>query len=124
MRGVNRYTATAALIAAVAIGWNVYVAMTADGVLEGRVTAADGAPVAGAVVRLRERTMVSSEPRAEVRTDARGRFRVEGLAYHHILLEAEAPGFKPLERQSVRLWFRGQHRTLAGPLRLVPAARP
>src|SRR5215475_12332803 len=116
MRGANRYTVTVAVIAFTAVLWNGYVAMTADGVLEGRVLAADGRPLGSATVRLRERTMVSSEPRAEARTDGDGSFRFEGLAYHHVLLEAEAPGFKPLDRQTVRLWFRGQHRTLAAPL--------
>ena len=121
MRGVNRYTVTAAAIAAAVIGWNAYVGLTADGVLEGQVTAPDGRPVAGATVRLRERTMVSSEPRAEAVTGGDGRFRFQGLSYHHLLLEAEAPGFRPLDRRTVRLWFRGQHRALDRPLRLEPA---
>ena len=93
MRGINRYSVTAAVLAVSVVGWNAYVAATADGVLEGRLVADDGRPVNGATVRVRERSMVSSEPRGEARSDADGRFRFEGLsAGDHSLEVGEVPG--------------------------------
>ncbi|MBM3567757.1 MAG: carboxypeptidase regulatory-like domain-containing protein [Alphaproteobacteria bacterium] len=120
-RWINRYSITFGLIGLAVLGWNLYVAAHRDGLLTGRVAAADGSAIAGATVKVRERTMVSSEPRAEAKTDAQGRFRVEGLDYHHLLVEVEAQGFKPLPRQSVRLWFRGQNRALEAPLTMERA---
>ena len=120
-RWINRYSITFGLIGLAVLGWNLYVAAHRDGLLTGRVVAADGSAIAGATVKVRERTMVSSEPRAEAKTDAQGRFRVEGLDYHHLLVEVEAQGFKPLPRQSVRLWFRGQNRALEAPLTMERA---
>jgi len=120
-RWINRYSITFGLIGLAVLGWNLYVAAHRDGLLTGRVVAADGSAIAGATVKVRERTMVSSEPRAEAKTDAEGRFRVEGLDYHHLLVEVEAQGFKPLPRQSVRLWFRGQNRALDAPLTMERA---
>jgi hypothetical protein len=108
------------LLALGAIGWNAYVALHDDGVVEGRVVRPDGRPVAGARVTLSERTLTTLEPRATVDTDADGVFRFAGQSAHHFALEARKDG-DVAPRTLHRRWFRGQNLRLPEPLRLGPA---
>lgn len=94
--------------------------LTRGASIEGTVTA-DGAPVAGAVVRvvdvLRKGAEETGPVERECVTDAAGRFSAGGIAPRGKFLQVDAPGFAP-----VRL---GPVRAAAGtppqvPVRLVP----
>jgi hypothetical protein len=116
----HRYAIVLGGLALATLAWNGYVVTHDDGVVAGAVVGPDGRPVAGATVRLAERTLTTLEPRAAVQTDAAGRFRFAGQAAHHFVLEAEHPGAGRAPRQAYRRYFRGQNLTLAEPLRLAP----
>jgi hypothetical protein len=115
----NRWVVVPALLAGMIAAWNIHVAANANGVIEGRVVDSRGAPIAGAAVTLFNRSFITSEARQNVTTDAGGRFRITGNASHAVQLGAEAPGFAPGPRRTVRLLFRAQDVTLADPLVLV-----
>lgn len=117
----SRWVVVPGLIAAVTLGWNVYVAANATGVIEGRVVDASGRPVPGATVTLFNRSFITNDPRQRTVTSADGRFRFENNDSHAVQLEAEVDGLGRSERRTVRLWFRAQQRRLASPL--VLAAR-
>ncbi len=116
----SRYALPLGLLALGAIGWNAYVALHDDGVVEGRVVGSDGRPVAGVRVTLSERTLTTLEPRATVDTDAGGVFRFMGQPAHHFALEARQAGGGVAPRTLHRRWFRGQNLRLPEPLRLGP----
>jgi hypothetical protein len=116
---INRVTLTFGAIALVVVAWNLYVAAHDDGLLEGRVVDAAGAPVADAAVVLNERTIVSLAPIAETTTDAAGHFRFERHDRHALVLTASKDGVGASPRVEVKLYFRNQNRTLAAPLTLV-----
>lgn len=115
----NRWVVVPGLLAIVIAGWNIHVAANANGVIEGRVVDAAGAPIAGATVTLFNRSFITSEARQTMTTDASGSFRITGNASHAVQLGAEAPGFAPSPRRTVRLLFRAQDVTLAQPLVLA-----
>ena len=118
MRGwlVNRVTITFALIAAIVIGWNLYVQAHDDGVLVGQVVDANGTPVAGATVVLSEQTITSLSPIAETVTDEAGGFRFEGHDRHALVLTAEKAALGQSPRVDVRLYFRNQNRVMGTPI--------
>ena len=118
---LNRYSITLAIIAVATVLWNAYVALHDHGVELRLVVDAGGRPVVGVKVVLRERTLVTAEPRGETTTDADGRFRFTGLRYHHMFVDAERPGSATV-RRDVKLYFQGQDRTLEEPLRLTAKA--
>ena len=115
----NRWVVVPALLAIVIGAWNVHVAANANGVIEGRVVDAAGTPIAGATVTLFNRSFITSEARQTMLTDATGHFRITGNQSHAVQLGAEAPGFAPGPRRTVRLLFRAQDVTLAQPLVLA-----
>ena len=118
MRGwlVNRVTITFALIAAIVIGWNLYVQAHDDGVLVGQVVDTNGTPVAGATVVLSEQTITSLSPIAETVTDAEGGFRFERHDRHALVLTAEKAALGQSPRVDVRLYFRNQNRVMTAPI--------
>jgi hypothetical protein len=116
---LNRVTLTFGTIALVVLGWNLYVAAHDDGILQGIVVDAAGAPVADAAVVLNERTIVSLAPIAETRSDAAGHFRFERHDRHALVLTASKAGVGASPRVEVKLYFRNQNRTLAAPLELA-----
>lgn len=107
-------------IAAVVLGWNLFVAANNGGVVEGRVVDATGSPVPGAAVLLFERAFIVSNERQRTAADAQGRFRFEGNASHAVQLQA-VNGAVRSERVTLRLWFRAQNRRMEAPLRLPQA---
>lgn len=113
---INRVTITLGLIVVVVVAWNLYVQAHDDGILEGRVVDASGAPVADAKVVLSEQTIVSLSPIAETTTDAAGRFRFERHDRHALVLTAEKPGLGQSARIDVRLYFKNQNRALDEPI--------
>ena len=124
MRGwlVNRVTITFGLIAAIVIGWNLYVQAHDDGVLVGQVVDGTGAPVVGATVVLSEQTITSLSPIAETATDAAGGFRFAGHDRHALVLTAEKAALGQSPRVDVRLYFRNQNRVMAAPIVIDEAA--
>ena len=88
----NRFVLTFGGIALAALVWNIYVAFNDDGLIEGQVVDANGAPVEGATVRLTERTLLVAQPRGTAKTDADGRFVFTGHQLHHLFLEASKEG--------------------------------
>jgi carboxypeptidase family protein len=116
----NRYVLLLGLVMLGAGGWNAYVALHADGVVEGRVVGPDGRPVAAARVTFSERTLTTLELRATVETDAGGAFRFAGQPAHHFALEARKDDTGAAPRTLHRRWFRGQHLRLREPVRLMP----
>jgi hypothetical protein len=113
---INRVTITFGLIAVVTIAWNLYVMAHDDGILEGRVVDAGGAPVEGAKVVLSEQTIVSLSPIAETVTDEAGTFRFEKHDRHALVLTAEKPAVGQSPRVPVRLYFRNQNREMDEPI--------
>jgi hypothetical protein len=101
-------------------GWNAYVVLHDDGLVEGRVVGPDGREVAGARVTLSERTLTTLEPRATVDTGADGAFRFVGEPAHYFALEARRDGTGVAPRTLYRRWFRGQNLRLREPVRLGP----
>ena len=99
--------------------WNMYVAATANGVIEGQVVNPAGQPVPGATVTLYNRSFITNEARGSATTGSDGRFRFEANTSHAVQLQAEAPGFARGERIPLRLWFRAQDTTMHYPLVLT-----
>ena len=118
----NRYVVTFGLIGLAALLWNVYIAFNDDGVIEGRVVAPDGRPVAGATVVLSERSLLVTAPRARATTDEAGRFAFADHGLYRLYLEARKDGLGVFEPLEFRLYFRGQNLWLDEPLRLVSEA--
>jgi len=114
---LNRFVLVPAVLAAIVLGWNVYVSLHAHGVIAGEVVDASGRPVAGATVTLYHLNFITEVKSGETRTNARGRFRFTDNNSHLIELQAAARGVSS-PRITVRLWFRAQDRDLAMPLRL------
>ena len=114
----SRWVVVPGGIAAVVLGWNLYVAAHAGGVVEGRVVDPAGRPVAGATVLLYERAFINNIEKQRTTSGADGAFRFEGNSSHAIQLQAEAAGLRS-ERMTLRLWFRAQDRRLEQPLRLA-----
>jgi hypothetical protein len=105
-----------AIVVAVGI-WNAYVALHAHGRLAGRVIDAVGQPVAGATVVLFTHDFVTQVEKARTSTDAGGAFLFGENDSHLVQLQAQV-GKLSSPRVTIRLWFRGQDRVLAEPLRL------
>jgi protocatechuate 3,4-dioxygenase beta subunit len=106
---LHRFVLVPLILAVVAIGWNIYVAANADGIIEGKVVDAAGRPVAGAEVAFFERNMLNYEERQHTRTDASGSYRFTNMQQHIGQLEARTPDGRKSERLQLRLWFRAQH---------------
>ncbi len=115
----NRWIVTFGSIAIVTAVWNVYVVFNDDGIFAGRVVDAAGKPVAGATVKLGERSLVAIQISDETRTDAEGRFRFDGHTFYHVQIEARKNGVG-VSKTNHRLYFRGQNQVLSEPLRLRP----
>lgn len=114
---LHRFVLVPVLIALAVIGWNIYVARNAHGILTGTVVNASGHPVAGATVVLYVRDVVTGREAARTRTDAAGHFRFASNHSYQVQLQAER-GDQRSARITLKLWFRAQDRTLLHPLRL------
>ncbi len=114
----NRFAVTFGGIAVAAALWNLYVVFNDDGIIEGRVVDAGGAPVEGAEVVLSERSLLVATPRGRTVTDTEGRFSFRGHRLHRLYLEATKEGAGRLGQQEYRLYFKGQNMELEAPLQL------
>ena len=122
-RGIlsSRFVVVPAAIALIAALWNLYVALHAHGLLEGRGVDRAGNPVSGATVTLFAHDFVTQVERTRTQTDAAGRFHFTGNDSHLVQLQAQ-DGAAVSPRVTIRLWFRAQDRVLPEPLRLAPPA--
>ncbi len=116
---VNRFTITFGGIAVAVVLWNLYIVQNDDGMLRGRVVGPDGAPVAGAVVRLSKQTIVSLDPIDTMTTDDRGAFQFVRHDQHSVVLTAAKDGIGRSSRYRVRLLFRNQNHELGAPITLT-----
>src|SRR5262249_23276970 len=123
LRGIllSRFVTVPAAIAVVVGLWNIYVAMHANGVLEGQVVDASGRPVAGATVVLSAHDFVTQVEKSHTTTGADGRFRFTDNNPPLVRVRA-LNGRRAPPRIPTRLWFRAQARVLDQPLRLQPSA--
>lgn len=96
-------------------GWNLYIALNDDGIVQGVVRDRSGAAVSGATVILFERNAMYFEERRRTTTDAQGAYRFADLKTHIGQLEARTPDGRQSPRYLLRLWFRSQN-TTADPL--------
>ncbi len=117
----HRFVAVPLALAIGVAAWNVYVSLTANGVIVGVVHDAGGRPVAGADVVFFERNFINYQEKERSTTGADGAYRFTGMQVHVGQLEARVADGRRSERQQLRLWFRAQH-TRAEPLVLGPAS--
>lgn len=119
----SRFVAVPLMLAVIIGAWNTWISLHDDGVVRGRVVTTEGAPVAGAVVRIMEQNFTTNSERGKVVSDANGMFLIADNRSHNIQLRAEKEGFGRSEQKVVRLYFRAQNVTLDAPLVLRPAGR-
>jgi hypothetical protein len=115
----NRFVITFGGVALLAVVWNVYIAYHDDGVIEGRVVAADGTAVEGATVTLSERTLLVAQAVGRTKTDAEGRFHFEGHQLHRLYLEAAKQDVGRFGPREYRLYFKSENLLLDEPLKLA-----
>jgi hypothetical protein len=109
------------LVLAILTGlWNLYISQNNGGVVRGRVTGADGQPVAGATVRMLEQNFTTNSERAIALSSPDGTFQFTDNRSHNIKLRAEKTGLGRSGQQTVRLFFRAQNVELAQPLVIEP----
>lgn len=113
---INRYTITFGITIAIALLWNLFIIFNDSGILNGRVVDRDNQPISNARVVLSEKTLLVTAPRDEVFTNAEGYFRFEGHRLYHLYLEASKDDLGSSSSQKIRLYFKGQNRTLKKPL--------
>jgi hypothetical protein len=113
--------AAAALIALGLFGWTN---ATRSGEIRGVVVDASGAPVEGATVRLREKTLNLIKEGLTTTTDSEGRYRFTDQAIIEFFLDAAGPEGRRSEEVRYHLYFPGQDFSVPDPLVLdgpVPA---
>jgi len=118
----HRFICLPLLLAALVGTWNAYVVRHNDGQVRGRVTAADGTPVAGATVRMMEQNFTTNSDRGSTTSSADGSFEFTDNRSHNIQLHAEKAGVGRSDQKVVRLYFRAQNVTLDAPLMIAPQA--
>jgi hypothetical protein len=116
---LNRFVLVPGAIVVAIVLWNLYVATHDNGLVEGRVVDARGAPVPDATVALWVLTFTTYVEKERTRTGPDGRFRFEGNGSHNIQLAAEKTGVGRSARVPVRLYFKAQDVTVSEPLRLA-----
>lgn len=115
----NRYPLTLGSIAALAISWNIYVALNNDGIITGRAVTADQQPIGGVTVVLSERSLLVAVPKGRATTNEKGEFLFTGHTLHHLYLEAHKEGGGRMPPKEFRLYFKGQNLFLERPLVLA-----
>ncbi len=118
---LNRFVLTPLILLAIALAWDAYAAMNADGRIVGRVVDARGNPVEGAEVSLWIFNFTTFNEDKHVRSGPDGVFTITGNPSHHVQLMAQKPGLGASPRIPIRLYFRGQNVTLKNPL-VLPGA--
>ena len=109
----HRFVAVPLALAALVVGWNVYIAFNDDGLIEGQVVDRTGAPVPGATVIFFERNFIYYQEKQRTTTDARGDYRFADMRVHVGQLEARTADGRHSDRRQLRLWFRAQNTEVA-----------
>ena len=115
---VSRFILVPLGLAVAVAAWNAYISLHDGGLVRGRVVGPDGAPVAGATVRMLEKNFTTNSDRGSARTLADGSFEFTDNRSHNVLLRAEKEGVGRSEQVVVRLYFRAQNVTLDRPMTL------
>ena len=110
-----------ALAAVVALGLTIWIQTGRSGEIRGVVLSADGAPVAGATVRLREKTLNLVKQGITATTDAEGRFTYADQEIIEFFLDAQGPGGRRSPEERYHLYFAGQDFEIPEPLVLSEA---
>jgi hypothetical protein len=119
---LNRFVLVPALLVLCTLGWNGWVVTHNHGVVAGRVLDANGAPVAGADVKLWVFNFATFVVKASTTTGPDGTFAFDNNPSHNIQISAEKPGLGRSARISIRLYFAAQDFRLKQPLRLTDGA--
>ena len=119
---LNRFVATAAIIGAIALGWDLYAATHANGLVAGQVVDRAGNPVEGAEVTLWVFTFTTFKETTKVATGPDGGFRFTDNPSHNIQVSAQKPGLGASDRVPIRLFFKAQDTVLKEPLVLSGAS--
>jgi hypothetical protein len=116
-RGIllHRFVAVPLALVVLVAGWNLYIALNDDGIVQGIVRDNSGAAVANATVIFFERNAMYFEERRRTTTDAQGAYRFTDLKTHIGQVEARTVDGRQSPRRLLRLWFRSQN-TTAEPL--------
>ena len=109
----HRFVAVPLSLAVLVVGWNVYIALNDDGLIEGQVRDRSGAAVPGATVIFFERNFIYYQEKQRTTTDARGAYRFDGMQVHVGQLEARTADGRHSDRRQLRLWFRAQNAEVA-----------
>ena len=110
-----------ALVALIALSWNVYVRTHDDGMIIGRVVDETGSPVAGATVLVAEKTLELLKNREETVTNRNGEFRFENQEKVEFVVQVSKEGYERTQMLSYHLYFKGQNFELPKPIVLEKA---
>lgn len=103
-------------LATALVSWIVYTHATGDGIVTGRVVDSGGAPVAGATVLIREKTLSLIKPAVTAVTGESGVFTFHGIDMVEFLISARKGGFAASEDVHYHLYFKKQHFRVPRPL--------
>jgi hypothetical protein len=112
---LGRIIFIAAVVLALVI-WSIHVRLNDDGIVSGVVLTSEGAPVQGATVQLRERTLnLDKEPR-DAQTDEQGRFEFTDIEMIEFVISAGKEGVGASPRRRYHLYFMRQNFELPEPI--------
>lgn len=123
-RKINWNLAILAAAAVIALGLFLWTSATRTGEIRGVVMDASGAPVAGATVRLREKTLNLIKEGVTTTTDDQGRYLFTDQAIIEFFLDAVGPSGLRSEEARYHLYFPGQDFSVPDPLVLDQPAPP
>ena len=98
------------------VSWIVYTRASSDGIVTGRVVDSSGAPVAGATVLIREKTLSLIKPPVRALTDAEGVFTFHKIDMIEFLISARKEGYAASKDVHYHLYFKKQHFRVPRPL--------
>ncbi|MDZ4729337.1 MAG: carboxypeptidase-like regulatory domain-containing protein [Xanthomonadales bacterium] len=112
----NRFAITFGVFLIITAGWNTIVSFNDDGIIKGRVVAADGKPVGGATVTLLNKELLVTVLGSRAMTNEQGQFTFTHHNSHHIWLQAAKDGMGETPRVEFRMYFKGQNLNIETPL--------
>jgi hypothetical protein len=110
---LHRFVAVPLALIILVSGWNTYIALNGDGIIQGVVRDGSGATMAGATVIFFERNSAYFEERQRTMTNAQGVYRFTDMQFYIGQLEARTTDGRQSQRHLLRLWFRAQNTDVA-----------